>query len=197
MNYIASIVNNNKFIVLLIIIFIHFIIIKTNIGNSAHFKTLISIYGSMGLFLSIYNMYISSKNTYANTVSGQLSYLNQLFQNISQTISSFFITNKNMKYFFDEIFNDKINTDESIRDINLEQIFTNNILTNVDSLINYIDSFKLVNGTNFQLKIMEEKLEKLLNQLMKSKIFVENWNKFKTTLALKWTKNYIELYFNK
>lgn len=197
MNDIASIVNNNKILVLLIIFFFHFIIIKTNIGNNAHFKTIISIYGSMGLFLTIYNMYISSKNTYANTVSGQLNYLNQLFQNISQTISSFFTTNKNMKYFFDEIFNDKINTDESIRDINLEQIFTNNILTNVDSLINYIDSFKLVNGTNFQLKIMEEKLEKLLNQLMKSKIFVENWNRFKTTLALKWTKNYIELYFNK
>lgn len=197
MNNITSIVNNNKFLVLIIIIFIHFIIIKTNIGNNVHFKAIVSIYGSMGLFLTIYNMYISSKNTYANTVSGQLNYLNQLFQNISQTISSFFTANKNMKYFFDEIFNDKINTDESIRDTNLEQIFTNNILTNVDSLINYIDSFKLVNGTNFQLKIMEEKLEKLLNQLMKSKIFVENWNKFKTTLALKWTKNYIELYYNK
>jgi hypothetical protein len=197
MNNITSIVNNNKILVLLIIIFIHFIIIKTNIGNNVHFKAIVSIYGSMGLFLTIYNMYISSKNTYANTVSGQLSYLNQLFQNISQTISSFFTANKNMKYFFDEIFNDKINTDESIRDTNLEQIFTNNILTNVDSLINYIDSFKLVNGTNFQLKIMEEKLEKLLNQLMKSKIFVENWNKFKTTLALKWTKNYIDLYYNK
>jgi hypothetical protein len=197
MNNISSIINNNKILVLIIIIFIHFIIIKTNIGNNVHFKTLTGIYGSMGLFLTMYNMYIASKNTYANTVSGQLSYLNQLFQNISQTISSFFITNKNMKYFFDEIFNDKINTDESIRDINLEQIFTNNILTNVDSLINYIDSFKLVNGTNFQLKIMEEKLEKLLNQLMRSKIFVENWNKFKTTLALKWTKNYIDLYYNK
>jgi hypothetical protein len=101
-----------------------------------------------------------------------------------------------MKYYYDELYNNKINLDDSIRDINLEQILTNNILINVDALVNYIDSFKITNGSNFQLKIMEEKLLKLLTQFMKSKIFVKNWEKFRDTLALKWTKNYIGLYFN-
>ena len=184
------------FIIILILIIIHLLIIKTNIGKSKHFKTLLSIYGSFGLLLSIYSIYNTSKTNYANTINNQLSYLNQLFQNITQVTSTFFLTNKNMKYYYDELFNDKINLDESIRDINLEQILTNNILINVDALVNYIDSFKIINGTNFQLKIMEEKLLKLLTQFMKSKIFIENWKKFRDSLALKWTKNYIELYFN-
>ena len=184
------------FIIILILIIIHFIIIKTDIGTSQQFKTLINIYGTFGLLLSIYNIYTASKINYANTINNQLSYLNQLFQNITQATSSFFLANKNMKYYYDELFNNKINLDNSIRDIKLEQILTNNILINIDALVNYIDSFKITNGTNFQLKIMEEKLLKLLTQFMKSKIFVENWKKFRDSLALKWTKNYIELYFN-
>jgi NhaP-type Na+/H+ and K+/H+ antiporter len=101
-----------------------------------------------------------------------------------------------MNYYYDELYNDKINIDNSIRNINIEQIITNNILINIDALINYINSFKITNGTNFQLKIMESKLLKILRQYMKSKIFVENWNKFKESIALDWTKQYIELYFD-
>jgi hypothetical protein len=190
-------INNNKIFVLFILITIHFIYIKTNIGTNEHFKTLISIYGSLGLILTIYSIYNTSKVNYVNTINNELTYLNQLFQNITQVTSTFFLNNKNMNYYYDELFNDKINSNNSIRDINLEQILTNNILINIDALVNYIDSFKITNGSNFQLKIMEEKLLKLLAQFMKSKIFVENWKKFRKSLALKWTKNYIELYFNK
>lgn len=189
-------INKNKMVVLFILFIIHSIIIGTNLGKSEHFKTIISIYGSCGLLLSIYNTYNSGKLNYVNTINNELTYLNQLFQNITQVTSTFFLNNKHMKYYYDELFNNKINVDTSIRDINLEQIFTNNILINVDALVNYIDSFKITKGSNFQLKIMEEKLLKLLAQFMKSKIFIENWKKFRKSLALKWTQNYIELYFN-
>jgi hypothetical protein len=193
---IINYIDKNKTSVLITFFIIHLIIIKTNIGKNEHFKTLLSIYGTLGLLLTIYSLYNTSKVNYANTVNNQLSYLNQLFQNITQSISTFFLNNKQMKYYYDELYNDKINIDETIRDTNLEQILSNNILINIDALVNYIDSFKITNGVNFQLKIMEEKLLKLLTQFMKSKIFVENWKKFKKSLALNWTKNYIELYFN-
>jgi hypothetical protein len=188
-------IQKHNVFVLIIFFTIHFIYFNTNLGRNDYFKTLISIYGSFGLLLTIYNMYNTSKLNYATTVNNQISYLNQLFQNITQSTSSFFLNNRNMKYYYDELYNDIRNKDESIRDLNLEQILTNNILINVDALVNYIDSFKLTTGSNFQLKIMEEKLIKLLGQFMKSKIFVENWKKFRKTLALKWTKNFIELYF--
>jgi len=188
-------ISKNKIIVLIVFLIIHFIYFNTTLGKNDHFKTLISIYGSFGLLLTIYNLYNTSRINYASTINNQLSYLNQLFQNITQTTSTFFLNNRNMKYYYDELYNDIKIKDESIRDKNLEQILTNNILINIDALVNYIDSFKLTTGSNFQLKIMEEKLLKLLAQFMKSKIFVENWKKFRKTLALKWTKNFIELYF--
>ena len=191
-------IKKNIFLVLFIIIIIHVIYLKSNIGNNQKIKTLINLYGisGLGLLLSFYSVYNANKLNYTNTINNQITYLNQLFQNITQSITTFFTNNKNMIYYYNELYNNKEITDQSIRDLNLEQVITNNILINVDALINYIDSFKITTGTNFQIKIMEEKLLKLLTQFMKSKIFVENWNKFRSTMALKWTVNYIELYFN-
>jgi len=195
---IINYIKKNIFFIILIIFGLHFIYFKSNIGKNPKVKTLISIYGvsALSLLLSVFGAYNAAKINYVNTINSQISYLNQLFQNITQSISTFFTNNKNMKYFYDELYNNIENTDETIRDTNLEQVLTNNILINVDALINYIDSFKITSGTNFQIKVMEEKLLKLLKQFMRSKIFVENWKKFRSTIALKWTVDYMELYFN-
>lgn len=194
---IINYIKKNIFYIVIIIFGVHFIYFKSNIGSNPKIKTLISIYGisAIGLLLSMFGAYNASKINYVNTINNQISYLNQLFQNITQSISAFFINNKNMRYFYDELYNNIENTDETIRDKNLEQVLTNNILINVDALINYIDSFKITSGTNFQIKVMEEKLLKLLKQFMRSKIFVENWKKFRSTIALKWTIDYMELHF--
>ncbi len=187
----------NKLYVLIIFLGVHYVYWISGISDSTKFKTLLSIYGTLSISLSIYNVYTSSMTQYASTVNSQITYLNQLFQNITQTTSSFFANNKDMRYYYEELFNSVKNTDDSIRNRNSEQIITTNILINVDALINYIDSFKITSGgkVNFQVKVMEEKLLKLLSQFMKSKIFVENWKKFKKLFALKWTKDYMSMYF--
>ena len=101
-----------------------------------------------------------------------------------------------MQYYYDELFYNTSNYKETDRNIALEKIISNQILSGIDSLINYIDSYKISHGENFQLTIMQTKLNRILTQFMKSKIFIENWNKFKNSFALDWTKTYIQLYFN-
>ena len=197
-NKFIDIIIKNKLYIIIIFISIHYLYWVSDISNSNKFKTLLSIYGTLSISLSIYNLYTASITQYVSTINSQITYLNQLFQNITQTTSSFFATNKDMKYYYDELFNGIINTDETIRNHNFEQIITTNILINIDALINYIDSFKITSGgrINFQIKVMEEKLLKLLSQFMKSPIFIDNWKKFKKSFALKWTKNYISIYFS-
>ena len=191
---------DNKFIIIIgiisIILFHHFYF-KTEIGANIKFQTLTNMYIALCTFVTVYSIYLSNKISYANVINTELDSLNPLFQNITQDISSFFIANTNMNYYYDELFNGKINQDESIRHIILEQIITNNILITIDSIINYIDSYKIAHGTNFQLKMMETKLKKLLEKLLKSPIFVENWNNFKNIFALEWTKIFIKINFNK
>jgi len=191
---------DNKFIIIIgiiSIILVHHFYFKTDLGANIKFQTLTNMYIALCTFVTVYSIYLSNKISYANVINTELDSLNPLFQNITQDISSFFIANTNMNYYYDELFNGKINQDESIRHIILEQIITNNILTTIDSIINYIDSYKIAHGTNFQLKMMETKLKKLLEKLFKSPIFVENWNNFKNIFALEWTKIFIKINFNK
>jgi hypothetical protein len=198
MNLKTFISKNIIFIIVFIIFFIaaHYYYFKLDIETNKKFRELMSTYASFLIFLTIYNIYKSGQINYSNIINTQLNSLNSLFQNITQTSSTFFLSKPNMKYYYDELFNGIINKDEIIRDTNLEEIISNNLLTNIDSLINYIDAYKISNGSNFQLEIMEDKLKKILEQFVKSPIFINNWNRFQNILALSWTKTYFSLYFN-
>jgi len=58
-----------------------------------------------------------------------------------------------------------------------------------------MDAIKTTTTITDELKIAEEKLKKLLNLFIKSKIFVENWKEYSKTIAMIWTKDYFDLYF--
>jgi hypothetical protein len=182
---------------LVFLVTIHYYYFKTKLGQDLNFVALINIYIALCTVVTIYSIYLSTKINYANVINTQLSNINPLFENITEYISQFFTSNTNMNYYYNELFNGMTNKDESIRNIILEEIISNNILIKIDAIINYIDSYKISNGTNFQLIIMEKKLSKLLDKLMKSNIFIENWNKFKDVFALEWTKTYILINYGK
>lgn len=192
----------NRKIIIGIIIFIVFIIIhyyyfKTKLGHNPNFVTLTNIYIALCTIVTIYSIYLTNKINHSNVINNQLSDILPLFQNIAENINQFFVSNVSMRYYYNELLNGIHNQDENVRDIILEEIITNNILINIDAIINYIDSYKISNGTSFELKIMEKKLLKLLDQFMKSKIFIENWNKFKEVFALDWTKTFILINYGK
>lgn len=193
---------NKKFIIGIIVagcivIILHFIYFKSNVGRDKNFITLINIYIGCCTFITIYSILLNNKINYANIINNQLSNITPLFQNITENISNFFTTNPSMNYYYNELFNGINNEDETIRNIILEEVISNNILIYIDTIINYIDSYKISNGTNFQLRIMETKLSKLLDKLLSSKIFTENWYKFKKILALDWTKTYMLINYGK
>jgi len=187
-----------SFIIILILLFILLPIIyfKFRIYKNDAFKSLLGIYATLTIILTIYNIYKNNDINFANIINIELNSLNLLLQNITNSCNTFFVSNPSMRYYYNELFNDIHNSDDTIRNKDLEGIVSTNILINIDSLINYIDSYKISHGENFQLTIMQTKLNKILTQFMKSKIFIENWNKFKNSFALDWTKTYIQLYFN-
>tara|TARA_B110000971_G_scaffold220137_1_gene262904 strand:- start:58 stop:606 length:549 start_codon:yes stop_codon:yes gene_type:complete len=177
----------------------HFIYFRYNINYNNTFKT----YASFSILLTVYSLYKQSTNTHIESINTQINFYNQLIQGINDKISTFFSANKNMQYYYDELFYNTSNYVEADRNIALEKIISNQILSGVDTLINYIDSYKKVNIDNFQLIIAdfqliiaEEKIKKILNLFMKSKIFLEHWKRFKKTLALDWTKDYIDINFS-
>lgn len=196
-NILIYISENKKFIILVIILIVlHYIYFKYDVKQNKDFTGLLKTYASFSILLTVYSLYNQSINTHISIVNTQINYYNGLVQGINDKIATFFSNNKNMNYYYDELFYNISNYKETDRNINLEKIISIQILSGIDSLINYIDSYKKVSIDNFQLVLAEEKIKKILGLFIKSKIFYENWKQFRKTLALDWTKDYIDIYFD-
>ena len=179
-----------------IIIFavVNFAYFMLNIGKNDKFKTLISFYGSLSIFISVYSLNMQINQSSLNRISSDVVYINKIFTDIDSDIYNFFSKNDKLSYYYDELYDKKTEYKKEDRNIPLEKLISFKILSNVETLINYLDALKTANGITSQLIIAEKKLKKLLNLFIKSLIFVEHWKEYKKTLATQWTIDYIDLW---
>jgi hypothetical protein len=185
----------NYYNIIFIIIFIHVLYFTLNIGKNDKFKTLISFYGSLSIFITVYSLYNQINQTILNRISSDVTYVNKIFSDIDNDIYNFFSKNDKMNYYYNELYDGISNYKLEDRDIRLEKILSFKLLSNIETLINYIDALKVAGGITNELDIAEVKLKKILNTFLKSKIFVDNWKEYSKTIAMNWTKDYFDLYF--
>ena len=190
-------INNipNYYLFIFFIIIIHIAYFTFNIASNEQFKTLISFYASLSIFISIYSLYIQINNTKLNRISNDVVYINKVLSDIDIDIYNFFSKNEKMNYYYYELYNGISDYKEEDRNIQLEKLVSFKILSSSETLINYIDALKTANGITSELTIAEIKLKKLLAMFIKSKIFVENWKIYSKKIAMDWTKDYFDLYF--
>ena len=153
---------------LAVFIFIHLLYFALNIGKNDNIKTLISFYGSLSIFISTYSLYMSINNNKLNRITSDVVYINNVFSNMDNDISNFFSKNTKMVYYYNELFNNISDYKEKDRDINLEKLISFNIISSIETLINYIDALKSANGLTYELDIAEVKLKKRINIFLKS-----------------------------
>jgi hypothetical protein len=183
------------YLFIFIIIIIHVAYFTFNIASNEKFKTLISFYASLSIFISVYSLYIQINNTNLNRISSDVVYINNVLSDIDNNIYNFFSKNEKMKYYYSELYNGISDYKEEDRNIQLEKLISFKILSSSETLINYIDALKTANGITSELTIAEIKLKKILAMFIKSKIFVENWKNYSKNIAMDWTKDYFDLYF--
>ena len=179
-----------------VILFIHFAYFQLNIGNNDKFKTLITFYGSLSIFISVYSLFMQIKQTALNRISSDVVYVNKVFSDIDSDIYNFFSKTNKMNYYYNELYNGVSDYKEEDRDISLEKLISFKILSNVDTLINYMDALKTANALSNELTVAEMKIKKLIGMFLKSKIFVQNWKEYSKNIAMDWTKDYFDLYFD-
>ena len=185
----------NYYPLITVFIFIHIIYFALNVGTNDKFKTLISFYGSLSIFISAYSLYMAINNNRLNRISSDVVYINKIFSDIDSDIYSFFSKYDKMNYYYNELYNNVSDYKEEDRNITLERLISFKILSNAETLINYIDALKSANGITDELKIAEIRLKNLINIFLKSKIFIQNWKEYSKKIAMNWTKDYFDLYF--
>jgi len=182
-------------IYIFIFIIINILYFGLNIEQNDKFKTLISFYGSLSIFISMNSLLLQINQSKLNRISNDIIYVNKVFSDIDNDIYSFFENNNDMIYYYNELYNGESKYNEKDRNLKSEKIISYKILSNSETIINYIDLLNTANGETSQLKIAELKLKKLLSQFLKSKIFNEYWKEYRETIAMNWTKDYFEIYF--
>jgi hypothetical protein len=103
-----------------------------------------------------------------------------------------------MNYYYEELFYNKTIYKEEDRNKNLETQYTLIILSRVSNIVYsfYIYGNKF-SEKNERIEQSEATLKNILDSFFGSKIFNENWEKYKKGLATPITKQYIKENFNK
>lgn len=187
---------NNYLIYIIIFILINLLYFRFDFGNNTKLKTLIAFYGSLSIFLSVTSFAMTAKQATLTRLSSDVVYVNQVFSNLDNDIYNFFQKYDKLMYYYNELYNVPTTYKEEDRNFNLEKIISKRICTHFDILINYIDSLKVMDGASSEIKNAEDKLKKILQLFLKSKIFVENWKEYSSKIALDWTNDYIEMNFD-
>ena len=186
--------------------FLYFIVIilltvtywKTHLGEDAKFQTYIQVLMAGTIIMTVYSVYLQ-QITYRETTSyNQLNNFDDDFKSLFDDTLKFFIDNPEMNYYYEELFYNKTIYKEEDRNKNLETQYTLIILSRVSNIVYsfYIYGNKF-SEKNERIAQSEATLKNILDSFFGSKIFNENWEKYKKGLATPITKQYIKENFNK
>ena len=171
---------------------------KTHLGEDAKFQTYIQVLMAATIIMTVYSVYLQQV-TYRETTSyNQLNNFDDNFKALFDDTLKFFIDNPEMNYYYEELFYNKTVYKEEDRNINLETQYTLIILSRVSNIIYsfYVYGNKF-SEKNERIAQSEVTLKNILDSFFGSKIFNENWEKYKKGLATPITKQYIKENFNK
>jgi hypothetical protein len=171
---------------------------KTHLGEDAKFQTYIQVLMAATIIMTVYSVYLQQVTFRETTSYNQLNNFDENFKALFDGTLKFFIDNPEMNYYYEELFYNKTIYKEEDRNKNLETQYTLIILSRVSNIIYsfYIYGNKFLEK-NERIAQSEVTLKNILDSFFGSKIFVENWEKYKKGLATPITKQYIKENFNK
>ena len=171
---------------------------KTRLGQDAKFQTYVQLLMAATIIMTVYSVYLQQVTFKETSNSNQLTSFDTNFKELLDDTLKFFIDNPEMNYYYEELFYNKSNYKEEDRNKNLETQYTLIILSRVSNIIYsfYVYGNKF-SENNDRIIQSEATLKNILDSFFGSKIFNENWEKYKNGLSTKITKQYIKENFNK
>ncbi len=171
---------------------------KTTLGQNPKFQTYVQLLMAATIIMTVYSIYLQQITLKETSNYNQLNNFDNDFKELLDNTLQFFIDNQDMNYYYEELFYNTSNYKESDRNLDLETQYTLIVLSRVSNIIYSI----YVYGNKFSEKServaqSEATLKNILDSFFGSKIFNENWEKYKAGLATDITKEYIKVNFNK
>jgi len=180
-------------IVFIVLVYLHILYWRSTLSSNEKFKSLLSIWVSTSLFISLYSVYLQTNGYRESQIQIETNSFNSLFNSFFDSVVQLFISNTQMNYYYNELFTGISNYKDSDRNLVLEHEVSVIIFSKMENIINFVDIFSINPNIVGQT---EQKLLKILKVFFKSKIFLENWKIYKNSFATDWTIQYIDAKFN-
>ena len=185
------------YVFLLFIISITIIIAvwNSNIHQNAKYKSLLNLLTALSILFSSFAIVVQVYTFNASQKDSQIQIYEQMFDDLFESITSYFETNPKMNYYYDQMFH-PLNYKQAPVGQRLyteEQQVTNSILQKIASIIYFVENDTTLSQNDAD--VIEQKLDKFIANMVQSPIFIENYNNVKSNFVSTQLGNYLKQHF--
>jgi len=184
------------FLLFIIAILVIFGVWNSNIHKNPKYRSLLSLLGALTIMFSSFAIILQVYTFNASQADSQIQIYEQMFDDLFAVISTYFETNPKLNYYYNEMFH-PLNYNQSSIEQRLyteEMQVTTSILQKIASIVYFIENDKTLSPS--ESKDIEEKLDKLIRNMVNSHIFVENYQNIKLNFVSESLSNYMQRHYN-
>ena len=184
------------FLLFIIAILVIFGVWNSNIHKNPKYRSLLSLLGALTIMFSSFAIILQVYTFNASQADSQIQIYEQMFDDLFAVISTYFETNPKLNYYYNEMFH-PLNYNQSSIEQRLyteEMQVTTSILQKIASIVYFIENDKTLSPS--ESKDIEEKLDKLIRNMVNSHIFVENYQNIKLNFVSESLSNYMYKHYN-
>lgn len=184
------------YILFIISILIIFFVLNSNIHKNEKYKSLLQLLTALTILFTSFAIVLQIYTFNAGQTIEQIKIYEQIFDDLFEEITTYFETYPKMNYYYDQMFHPLNYNNKTIvtRYYTEEQQVTSSILQKIASIIYFVENDKTLNQED--KNDVTEKLDKFITSMIKSPIFLENYNNLRKTFISITLKNYMKEHFN-
>ena len=185
------------YVVLLFIISITIIIAvwNSNIHQNAKYRSLLNLLTALSILFSSFAIVVQVYTFNASQKDSQIQIYEQMFDDLFESITTYFETNPKMNYYYDQMFRPLNYKQTAVgqRMYTEEQQVTNSILQKIASIVYFVENDTTLSQNDAD--VIEQKLDKFITNMVQSPIFIENYNNVKSNFVSTQLGKYMKQHF--
>jgi len=168
---------------------------NSNIHQNAKYRSLLNLLTALSILFSSFAIVVQVYTFNASQKDSQIQIYEQMFDDLFESITTYFETNPKMNYYYDQMFR-PLNYKQAPVGQRLyteEQQVTSSILQKIASIIYFVENDTTLSQNDAD--VIEQKLDKFITNMVQSPIFVENYNNVKSNFVSTQLGNYMKQHF--
>jgi amino acid transporter len=168
---------------------------NSNLYKNPKFDTILNLLTALTIIFTVFTIIIQLYTLNITQKDTEITFYQSIFDDLIEKTVNYFEENQDMNYYYNQMFHPLHYKDAPIskRNYEKEQQITRHILHKTTNILYYINNDLELSQND--KNVIERKLYKYLTDVMKSHIFIENYEHIKDTLYTPELVDYLQKKF--